>query len=136
MKKKTRNAIRGAQPTTQRGSMMIEVLVSVVLLSISVLGLVRVLGQSMKDSGELEYRSVASTIADEWVGRMWVDPTNLEAYATADPVDLPPEVLPGATRMITVNGNRVTIAITWQAPGTTSPSRHQMSATIARNPAP
>jgi len=73
------NTRTGLRRHTQRGSMMIEVLVSVVLLSISVLGLVRVLGNSVQDSGEIEYRSIASTLADESIGRMWIDRANLDA---------------------------------------------------------
>ena len=108
---------------------MVEVLVSVVLLSVSVLGLVRILGQSVKDSGELEYRSVASALAEQIIGRMWVDPNNLASYAGADQAT--PE-LPNGTRTVTVNGNLVTITINWQAPGA-SASRYQISATLARN---
>ena len=125
---------RGTRRSTQRGSMMVEVLVSVVLLSVSVLGLVRVLAQSVKDSGELEYRSVASTMADETIGRMWVmDPANLAAYAAAQTGALPATTLPGGTRTVAVNGNVVTVVITWQAPGATA-SQHQISATLAKNP--
>lgn len=121
--------IRGASRPTQRGSMMIEVLVSVVLLSVSVLGLVRILGQSVKDSGELEYRSVAAALADETIGRMWVDRANLAAYAAADEAVAQ---LPGGTRTIAVAGNVVTVTYAWQAPGS-SASQHVITATIAGN---
>jgi type IV pilus assembly protein PilV len=114
----------------QRGSMMIEVLVSVVLLSISVLGLVRILGQSVKDSGELEYRSAASTSADQLIGRMWVDQDNLASYVTATPEAIAD--LPNGTRTVAVNGNIVTVTINWQAPGA-SASQYQMSASLTRN---
>lgn len=121
--------IRGASRPTQRGSMMIEVLVSVVLLSVSVLGLVRILGQSVKDSGELEYRSVAAALADETIGRMWVDRANLATYAA---VDEAVAQLPGGTRTIAVAGNVVTVTYAWQAPGS-SASQHVITATIAGN---
>jgi type IV pilus assembly protein PilV len=128
------NMIRRKEPrklSDQRGSMMIEVLVSVVLLSVSILGLVRVLGQSVKDSGDLEYRSVASTMADELVGRMWVDRANIATYATTDPEAL--AELPNGTRMVTVAGNVVTVTIGWQAPGAASASQYQVAATLAVN---
>ncbi len=114
----------------QRGSMMVEVLVSVLLLSVSILGLVRVLGNSLQDSGELEYRSVAATLADEQIGRMWVDRANLAAYAAADEVVTQ---LPSGTRTTTVDGNIVTVLVTWQAPGSDTPGQHQVSATLAGN---
>ena len=114
----------------QRGSMMIEVLVSVILLSVSILGLVRVLATSVQDSGELEYRSVAAALADETIGRMWVDRTNLAAYAV---VDEALAQLPNGLRTITVNGNVVTVNVRWQAPGQPAQSNHQVSATLAAN---
>jgi type IV pilus assembly protein PilV len=127
----------------QRGSMMIEVLVSVVLLSISVLGLVRILGQSVKDSGELGYRSVAATMADEIVGRMWVmDPANYGTYAASMTGNT--DQVPNGTRAVTVTGgNQVSVVVTWQAPGASAAnacgvagasSCYQMSATLAKNP--
>jgi type IV pilus assembly protein PilV len=120
---------RGAR-AAQQGSMMIEVLVSVLLLSVSVLGLVRVLGNSMQDSGELEYRSVAATVADETIGRMWVaDRANLEdleVEAQAVPN------LPNGMQSIDVEGNVVTVTVSWQAPD--GPVRsHQVVATISEN---
>jgi type IV pilus assembly protein PilV len=127
-----KNVARGARRSTQRGSMMVEVLVSVVLLSVSVLGLVRVLAQSVKDSGELEYRAVASNMADEAIGRMWVmDATGQAAYATAQTGAM--GALPNGTRTVTVNGNIVTVTITWQVPGATA-SQYVTSATLAKNP--
>lgn len=119
-----------APRAAQRGSMMIEVLVSVVLLSVSILGLVRVLAQSVKYSGDLEYRSVASTLADETIGRMWVDSTNLAAYVTAG--EAVPQ-LPNGTRTVALNGNVVTVTINWQAPGAAGASQHQVAATVAMN---
>lgn len=141
---KRSSASRGARRSTQRGSMMVEVLVSVVLLSVSVLGLVRVLAQTMKDSGELEYRSISSTLADEAIGRMWVmDPANLATYAGDVTGDLPASVLPGGTRAVAVNGNVVTVTITWQSPGLTATDAcgvvgatgcFQSTATLSKNP--
>lgn len=130
----TQRARRIAQRgSTQRGSMMVEVLISVVLLSISVLGLVRILGQSVKDSGELGYRSVASAMADETIGHMWVmDPANLATYATSVTGDIG-TALPNGTRTVTVNGNIVSVTITWQAPSAATASNYQISATLARN---
>ncbi len=125
-------AARGTRRSAQRGSMMVEVLVSVVLLSVSVLGLVRVLAQSVKDSGELEYRSVASTMADEAIGRMWVmNAAGQAAYAAAQTG--PMNDLPNGTRTVAVNGNVVTVTITWQVPGATA-SQYLTSATLAKNP--
>jgi type IV pilus assembly protein PilV len=113
---------------SQRGSTLIEVLVSVLLFSIAVIGLLRVLATSLQDSGELEYRSVAAALADETLGRMWVDRNNLAAYQGNQPVP----TLPNGSRTVTVSGNVITVSVTWQAPGL-APHTHLAAATLSNN---
>jgi type IV pilus assembly protein PilV len=114
----------------QRGSTMTEVMVSVVLFSVGVIGLMRVLGTAVQDTGALQYRSTAATLADTAIGQMWVDRGNLPAYETAGTAV--PE-LPNGERVVTVAGNVVTVAISWQAPGAAQPSTHRITATIVGN---
>lgn len=123
MKKK----IRPGRRRHQRGSTLVEVLISVLLFSLGVIGLLRALGLAMRDSGDIEFRSVASTLADERLGRMWVDRANLAAYAEAGTAV--PE-LPSGSRTVTVNGNVVTVEIDWQPPGAADLRNHRVSATI------
>jgi type IV pilus assembly protein PilV len=119
------------RPTRQRGSMMVEVLVSVLLLSVSVLGLVRVLANSMQDAGEIEYRSVAAAAADESIARIWVgDHSDLTDFEVTDQAVAN---LPNGLQTIAVAGNVVNVTVTWQAPGSASSSRHRVTATIAEN---
>jgi Tfp pilus assembly protein PilV len=119
--------IRPGRRRQQGGSTLVEVLISVLLFSLAVIGLLRALGLAMRDSGDIEYRSVASTLADERLGRMWVDRTNLPAYAEVGTVV--PE-MPNGSRTITVNGNVVTVEIDWQPPGAADVRNHRVSATI------
>lgn len=119
----------------QRGGLMIEVLVSVLLLSVSIIGLVRVLGNSLQQSGDLEYRSVAATLADETLGRMWVDRANIYSYVTAEPETV--AQLPQGMRTVTVGtdggSNVVTVTITWQAPSAPGPGQHAVTARMTDN---
>ena len=114
----------------QGGSTLIEVLISVLLFSLGVIGLLRALGLAMRSSGDIEFRSVAATMADERIGRMWVDRTNLAAYVEANTAV--PQ-LPSGTRTTTVAGNVVTVQMGWRAPGAAAASNHSISATIAGN---
>jgi len=114
----------------QGGSTLIEVLVSVLLFSVAIIALLRTLGFAMRDAGEIEYRSVASTLADQTIGRMWVDRTNLAGYVETDATVAE---LPNGLRTVTLNGNVVTVQIGWQAPGAAAASQHRVSATIASN---
>src|SRR5690606_15072024 len=113
-----------------------EVLVSVLLLSVSVLGLVRVLGASLQDSGDLQYRSEGAAIADDIIGPRWVDRANGAADETGcneaeDWEDLPR--LPGGGRWVCVSGDVARVRIRWQAPGSPAASLHEVSATLMSN---
>jgi type IV pilus assembly protein PilV len=112
-----------------RGSALVEVLVSVLLFSVGIVALVHLLGTAVKDTGEIEYRSRATAIADEQIGRMWVDRGNLPGYEV-DAAELPE--LPGGTRTVDVDGIVVTVTIGWQAPGG-PPRNHVVVATLAGN---
>jgi type IV pilus assembly protein PilV len=113
----------------ERGSAIVEVLVSLLLFSVGIVALVRLLGSAVKDTGEIEYRARATVIADEQIGRMWVDRGNLPGYVV-DAAALPE--LPGGTRTVGVQGNVVTVSIGWQAPGG-PPRNHVVVATLAGN---
>jgi type IV pilus assembly protein PilV len=120
--------MRGARG--EKGSALIEALVAVLLFSIGIIALLRVLGASVKDAGDVEYRATAATIADQTIGRMWVDRTNLAAYVeTAGALD----ALPNGTRTVTVAGNVVTVTINWQPPGVAGVHTHTVSATLMSN---
>lgn len=114
----------------QQGSTLVEVLVSVLLFSVGIIALLRTLGIAMQDSGDVEYRAVASTVADERIGRMWVDRSNLAAYAESNTVLAQ---LPNGTRTVTVNGNVVTVTVTWQPPSALLARNHRVTATISGN---
>ena len=118
------------RPALQRGTTMVEVLVSVMLFSLGVVALLRVLGTAVQDTGALQYRATAATLADSFIGRMWVDRGNLGAYAGTD-VAVPE--LPNGKRTVTVAGNVVNVDISWQAPGAATASTHHVTATIVGN---
>ncbi len=109
---------------------MLEVLISMLLFSFSVLGLVRVLAVAVRDAGEVEYRAIAATVADETIGRMWLDRANLGSYAAVDAVV--PE-LPGGTQTIAVDGNVVTVTVNWLPPGAADERAQTVAATLAGN---
>ena len=117
---------------TQQGSALIEALVSVLLFSIAIIALMRVLGSAVKESGDIEYRAVAATVADETIGRMWVDRANLAAYVETDAALPAGTGLPSGTRTVAVIGNLVSVTINWQAPGAGAHT-HTVSATLASN---
>ena len=64
----------------QRGVMLLEALMGILIFSIGILALVAMQAQAFRASAEAKYRSDASYLANTIVGRMWTDRTNLAAY--------------------------------------------------------
>ncbi len=59
-------------PKYQKGSMMIEALVAILIFSLGILAMMGLQAASIKLSGDAKYRSDASLLANELTGQMWV----------------------------------------------------------------
>jgi len=55
----------------QRGSMLLEALISILIFSIGILGIVGLQANSIKISSDAKYRSDASLLANQYLGSMW-----------------------------------------------------------------
>lgn len=67
--------------SSQRGSVLLEALFAFVLFSVGVLALVGLQAVSVKNSADAKYRSDASYLANQIIGQMWVDRSNIDRYA-------------------------------------------------------
>ena len=56
----------------QSGAMLIEVLIAILIFSVGILGIVGLHASTVKASTDAKYRSEASLLANELIGRMWV----------------------------------------------------------------
>lgn len=114
--------------TGQTGSVLIEALVAVLVFSMGILALVGLQGAMIKNSSDAKFRSDASFVAQERLGHMWTDPTNVANYAEqATPI----AQLPNGTRTVTIGPRRfATVTVTWQAPGM-DPHQYVTSAYIS-----
>ena len=124
----------------QRGSALIEGLLAIVIFSIGLIGLLMLLAAALVESGNARYRSEASLLASDLVGRMWSGDRSLDALRTrfgnktADEYQQWQQrvqaTLPGTTAtanapQVTIGEERdVTITLVWQSPGETS--AHQL----------
>lgn len=144
----------------QRGMMLIEGLIAILIFSLGILSIVSMQAASIKGSADSKYRADASLLANQIIGQMWVDQglasINLTNYAhnpvagatactpggapsgnvnvTAWLADVA-ATLPGATAanqqiIITPLTNVVTVTICWQAPQDTGPHNFVTSAQI------
>lgn len=128
----------------QRGSVLLEALIAILIFSMGIIALMGLQAVSIKNSIDAKYRADAAYLANQIIGQMWVDRANLDNYAhrpTAGTLCSPTgtdstntnvtdwltqvtAALPGATsakQQISVTtplaGTRqVTVTICWQGP--------------------
>lgn len=123
--------------------MLLEALIGILIFSIGILALIGMQATAMRTTMDAKYRSEASFLANEIIGRMWVDRSNLADYATpaacpAAPscawIDRVETLLPNATGanapeiVVTTDPalltNEITVTVRWQPPGDTTVSNH------------
>jgi type IV pilus assembly protein PilV len=68
----------------QNGSTLLEALAAILIFSIGLVGLLGIQMASVKNSIDAKYRSDASYLANQIVGQMWVDRSNIDNYAYND----------------------------------------------------
>ena len=67
----------------QRGFMLLEALVALLIFSIGVLGIVGLQASMTKSQTDSKFRADAAFLAQRLVGSMWSDRSGLDKYATA-----------------------------------------------------
>jgi len=68
-------------PGRERGVMLIEALVAILIFSIGILAVVGMQAVAIKDVTAAKYRSEAAFLAQELLAQMWTDNGNLNTYA-------------------------------------------------------
>jgi type IV pilus assembly protein PilV len=121
---------------SQGGVMLIEALIGILIFSIGILALIGMQAVAIKNTTDARYRSEASFLATEVIGRMWIDIANLPKYdkdwgsafaprddwATKVSATLPGVDLAGTTAPtieLDSTNNQVTVTIQWKQPGET-----------------
>lgn len=106
-----------------RGFALLEVLVSILILSFGILGIVGLQARAINFSVDAEDRNRAALLANEVATDMWVYrsvtiPATLLAAWQAKVANPAAGGLPGASGTITsITANSADIVITWQEPG-------------------
>lgn len=136
---------------SQSGVMLLEVLIGMLLFIIGIMGIMGLQAVSMKHSIDAKYRTEASALANQIVGRMWTDNSNLGSYAIAAGAECPDppandkdrwicavkNTLPNATGAtsptIVVNGTVVTITINWRKDSSDPIHNHVLVTDISPN---
>ncbi|MFZ3320887.1 MAG: hypothetical protein WA190_00845 [Usitatibacter sp.] len=111
---------------TQAGVMLIEALVAILLFSVGVIAVMGMQAVSIEQVSQAKYRTDASYLADQIVGKMWLDQANIPSYATTGYAGrtawnaVVASTLPNGTATITVVGTMITITINWRLPNETT----------------
>lgn len=128
----------------QRGVVIVENMIAILIFSMGILGIVGLLAASMKNTAGAKYRTDASLLANQIIGQMWTDDktnaalkTNFESPSGIQFVNWKTNVaniLPGVaanppTIAIDVN-NVVTVTVQWQPPGEPTPHSYTIYARI------
>ena len=139
-----------ASRSHQRGSMLLEGLIAILLFSLGILALMGLQAFAISTTADAKYRAEAAFLANQIIGQMWVaDPATLAGYANyattgagnctftgaasanGDVTQWLGTVtgsLPGATaalQQIKIGaGNLVTVTVCWKGPQETIPHKH------------
>lgn len=108
------NRMQIPSQSSQKGVVLLEAMIAVLIFSMGILAIAGLQGAMVKNTSDSKYRSDAAFIAQQTLGLMWADPTNLAAYS--DTVSN----LPSGTRTVTLpttSNGQVKVVITWTVPG-------------------
>lgn len=98
----------------QTGAALLEALVGVLIFSIGILAVIGMQGTALRTVSDAKYRADASFIANQTLALAWGNPANLSAMVVTDE---PVSELPDGKRSVAVVGNRITVTVRWQPPG-------------------
>ena len=148
-----------SRPRAQRGSFLLEALISVLIVALGLLGLIGLQARAIQSVDDAQYRAEAAYLANALLGQMWVhNPKTAQLKADFDDSAGGPDYnefkswvgkrLPGAniaanapkvtvTPGLTAQATDVRIQLFWQAPGEPAGSpahKYEIVATVAGNP--
>jgi type IV pilus assembly protein PilV len=123
------NRISFSPRSAQRGVVLIEAMVAILLFSIGVLAVAGLQASMIRNTGDAKYRADASYIAQQKIGQMWADLGNADAYIVANE-DIS-ALLPGGQRTVTKSAiGQYTVTITWKQPGDSQQHNYTVFASI------
>lgn len=131
----------------QQGSYLLEVLIAMLLFAFGILGLIGLLGSSVRASNDARFRSEAAYIANGMIADMWTETatkmdtdfcagcTKLTAWTGKASSLLPQSsVTVVLTPGLSTQSRTVVVTITWKLPGSTEQHNYIMTAQIGKNP--
>jgi len=116
------------QKSAQRGVILIEALVAILIFSVGVLAIVGLQANMIKNTADAKYRSEASYLAQARIGQMWADSGNLTTYLETN-TDIS-AFLPNGRRSVTQpTPGEFQVTVTWLQPGPNE-TTHNFTTTV------
>ena len=110
----------------QEGVMLLEALVAILIFSIGIIAVMGMQAASISQVTQAKFRTDASYLANQILGQMWVDQTNIVSYASPGYVgrigwdNTIAATLPQGSGTIAVVGRQVTVTVQWRLPDETA----------------
>ena len=104
---------------SQRGVVLLESLIAILVFSLGVLGIVGLQAAMIKSTADAKYRSEANLIAQQRIGQLWADPANKTPSDLNADVDVSAQ-LPNGKRTLTLlnaSQGQYRVVVSWQLPG-------------------
>ena len=138
---------------SQKGVLLLEAMIAILLFSVGVLAVVGLQANAIKNVSQSKYRSDAAFLADQILGQMWSDRTNIATYAypggnssnvtawaTQVQTTLPNATTPNAPTIViapqayvgppSYTAYTVTITVKWKSPDESTAHQHVTTALI------
>ncbi|SDK70865.1 type IV pilus assembly protein PilV [Methylophilus rhizosphaerae] len=113
-------------PVAQRGSVLIESMVAVVIFSMGVLALIGLQTAMLKNSSDNRYRAEAQLIAQTQLANMMASGSDAATYVSqVDRSRIQAQLPNGSLTFSAITNSMITVTVGWQVPGG---NPHQVSA--------
>ena len=135
-------------PALQKGSYLLEALIAILIFAFGVLGLIGLLGSSVRVTNDARYRAEAANLANGMIADMWTTTTaniatdfgsggsKLTSWTTKVASLLPGGIAPDVAVAdgFSTESKTVVVTVYWQLPGDPVRHQHVMTAQIGKNP--
>jgi len=138
-------ALSKSTAARQTGSYLLEALIAILIFAFGVLGLIGLLGSSIRVTNDARYRAEAANLANAMIADMWTTtPANIDTFTSAKlptwttkvaallPGGMPPKV--DITPGFSTESRNVVVTVFWQLPGESDSHQYITTAQIGKNP--
>ena len=134
MKRLTYTRLNAFRPSNkQAGVSLLEVLISLLIFSIGVLGIVGLHATASKDAGEAQYRAVAASLSEQLIAQYWTNKTNINSLSPTSWETAVKSALPSGEGKATYKNQYLNITVCWQTPNAETKHCHETATWIGIN---